>query len=108
LADVAGNLIAQFAKRLEADVLGGSTGPAPTAGTDAPAARLAATEQADADDSVDLLKVVALLMAKRFAPVVAGVVAGAAVGFLLGRSRRRAQAHPAAEDLLAALSRLLS
>jgi hypothetical protein len=108
LADVAGNLIAQFAKRLEADVLGGSTGPAPTAGTDAPAARLAATEQADADDSVDLLKVVALPMAKRFAPVVAGVVAGAAVGFLLGRSRRRAQAHPAAEDLLAALSRLLS
>jgi carbon monoxide dehydrogenase subunit G len=108
LADVAGNLIAQFAKRLEADVLGGSTGPAPTAGTDAPAARLAATEQTDADDSVDLLKVVALPMAKRFAPVVAGVVAGAAVGFLLGRSRRRAQAHPAAEDLLAALSRLLS
>jgi carbon monoxide dehydrogenase subunit G len=108
LADVAGNLIAQFAKRLEADVLGGSTGPAPTAGTDTPASRLAATEQTDAGDSVDLLKVVALPMAKRFAPVVAGVVAGAAVGFLLGRSRRRAQAHPAAEDLLAALSRLLS
>ena len=109
LADVAGNLIAQFARRLEADVLGGSTGPAPTAGTDAPAARLAAPEQTDAGDSVDLLKVVALPMAKRLAPVVAGVVAGAAVGFLLGRSRRRrAPAHPAAEDLLAGLARLLS
>jgi carbon monoxide dehydrogenase subunit G len=108
LADVAGNLIAQFAKRLEADVLDGSTGPAPSAGTDTPAARLAAPEQTDPGDSVDLLKVVALPMAKRFAPVVAGVVAGAAVGFLLGRSRRRSQAHPATEDLLAALSRLLS
>jgi hypothetical protein len=108
LADVAANLIAQFARRLEADVLGGSARPAPTVGTDAPATELAANGQADAVDSVDLLKVVAVPMAKRFAPVVAAVVAGAAVGFLVGRRRHRAQAHPAAEDLLAALSRLLS
>ncbi len=108
LADVAGNLIAQFAKRLEADVLGGSSGPAPTAGTEAPAAKLAATDEAADADSVDLIKVVALPMAKRFAPVVVGVIAGVVVGFLLGRARRRAQAQPAAEDLLAAVSRLLS
>jgi hypothetical protein len=48
-------------------------------------------------------------MAKRFAPVVAGLAAGTAVGFLIGRRRKRA--HPAAvlaEDLQAALARLLS
>jgi carbon monoxide dehydrogenase subunit G len=104
LADVAGNLIAQFAKRLEADVLGGAAVSAPTVGTEA--ART--TEQADPVDSVDLLKVVAVPMARRFAPVVAAVAAGAAIGFLLGRRRSRKQAHPAAEDLLAALSRLRS
>jgi carbon monoxide dehydrogenase subunit G len=94
LADVAGNLIAQFAKRLEADVLGVSAGSAPIA-----------EQQADID-SVDLLKVVAVPMAKRYAPVVAAVAAGAAVGFLLGRRKR---AHPATQridDILAALSRL--
>jgi uncharacterized protein len=71
LADVATNLIGQFAKSLEASVLGDS----------APAA----TAADDAGDSVDLLKVVALPLAKRFAPVIAGVAAGAVVGFLLGR-----------------------
>jgi uncharacterized protein len=72
LADVATNLIGQFAKSLQASVLGDS----------APAA---ATASDDAGDSVDLLKVVALPLAKRFAPVIAGVAAGAVVGFLLGR-----------------------
>ncbi|GBE63562.1 carbon monoxide dehydrogenase subunit G [Mycobacterium sp. MFM001] len=77
LADVATNLIGQFAKRLEADVLG-------SAETSTPASTSA--EQADAD-SVDLLKVVALPLAKRALPVLAGVALGAAIGFALGRRR---------------------
>lgn len=79
LADVAGNLIAQFAKRLEADVLGSAAGAAP---------ELAAAPEPDAGDSVDLIKVVALPLAKRAAPVVAGLAAGGVVGFLLGRNSR--------------------
>ena len=78
LADVSTNLIGQFAKRLEAELLGDS---APSAATAAPASA------ADAEDSVDLLKVVAVPLAKRFAPVVAGLAAGAVIGFLLGRHR---------------------
>jgi uncharacterized protein len=78
LADVSTNLIGQFAKRLEAELLGDS---APSAAATAPAS------QADAGDSVDLLKVVAVPLAKRFAPVVAGLAAGAVIGFLLGRRR---------------------
>jgi carbon monoxide dehydrogenase subunit G len=105
LADVAGNLIAQFAKRLEADVLGGA---APSSETSAPTAEFAAAA-AQPDDTVDLLKVVAVPLAKRAGPVVAAVAAGVAVGFLVGR--RRARPQPAAqrvEDLLNALSRLVS
>lgn len=103
LSDVAGNLIAQFAQRLEADVLGSAaprSAPSAEAQTAAPAAQMA-------DDSVDLFKVVALPIAKRYAPVAAGVAAGLAVGFLLGR-RRRTQTPPALDDLVAALSRLMS
>jgi uncharacterized protein len=105
LADVSTNLIGQFARNLEAELLGGSapSGAAPSAGTASTAA--AAT---DAGDSVDLLKVVAVPMAKRYAPVIAAVAAGAAAGFLLGRRKR---AHPAADladELQAALARLLS
>ena len=74
LADVAGNLIGQFAKSLEASVVGNA---APASATAAPAA--------DAGDSVDLLKVVAVPLAKRIAPVIAGVAAGVAIGFLFGR-----------------------
>jgi uncharacterized protein len=74
LADVAGNLIGQFAKSLEASVVGNA---APASATAAPAA--------DAGDSVDLLKVVAVPLAKRIAPVIAGAAAGVAIGFLLGR-----------------------
>jgi len=73
LADVAGNLIGQFAKSLEASVVGNA---APASATAAPA---------EAGDSVDLLKVVAVPLAKRIAPVVAGVAAGVAIGFLFGR-----------------------
>jgi uncharacterized protein len=101
LADVATNLIGQFAKSLEASVLGDSAPAAATTSAAAPAAT-----QVDAGDSVDLLKVVAVPMAKRFAPVIAGVTAGAAIGFLLGRRKRKSPA--VAEDLQAALLRLLS
>ena len=104
LADVSGNLIAQFAKRLEADLLGGSVKSAETA---APTTEFAVAA-AQPDDTVDLLKVVAVPLAKRAAPIAAGLAAGVAVGFLL--SRRKARPHPAAqrvEELLAALSRLV-
>ncbi|MDT5340436.1 MAG: uncharacterized protein QOD90_5941 [Mycobacterium sp.] len=103
LADVSSNLITQFARSLEADLLGTS---APTGdAVEQPAA------QAAAGDSVDLLKVVALPVAKRAAPVVVTAAAAAAVGFLLGRRNRRKPAIPNSlrpEDIQAALLRLLS
>lgn len=102
LSDVAANLIAQFAQRLEADVLGGSAKP-----QTAPSAEAQTAAPAAADNSVDLVKVVALPIAKRYAPVAAGVAAGFAVGFLVGR-RRRTQTPPVLDDLVAALSRLVS
>jgi uncharacterized protein len=83
LADVAGNLIGQFAKALEADLLGG----APAAQTTSTASE--PTAGAAAGDSVDLLKVVAVPMAKRAAPALVALVAGAAIGFLLGRRNRQ-------------------
>lgn len=104
LADVSGNLIAQFARSLEAELLG----DAPSV-TTAPTTETAAAAALPAGDSVDLLKVVAVPMAKRFAPVLAAVAAGTAVGFLIGRRRRAV--HPAAakaDELLAALTKLLS
>lgn len=101
LADVAGNLIAQFAKALEADLLGGAPVTQTITATSQPAA-------AEAGDSVDLLKVVAVPMAKRAAPAIAALAAGALVGFLLGRRKRRPRAQQLPEELLAALSRLLS
>jgi carbon monoxide dehydrogenase subunit G len=99
LADVSGNLIAQFAKRLEADLLGDA---APVNVAAAPV-----VAEQDSEESVDLLKVVALPVAKRFGPVAAGVAAGVAVGFLFGRRKRKAQSAPGAE-LQALLARLLS
>jgi carbon monoxide dehydrogenase subunit G len=107
LADVACNLIGQFAKALEADMLGGAQAAAQDFST---ASQPTAAAAADAGDSVDLLKVVAAPMAKRAAPALAALAAGAAIGFLLGRRKRNAQIHPAAlkaDDLLAALSRLV-
>ena len=103
LADVSSNLITQFATALEADLLGVS---APTGDTvERPDA------QAAAGDSVDLLKVVALPIAKRAAPAIAAAAAAATVGFLLGRRSRRNSTlanilRP--EDIQAALMRLLS
>lgn len=103
LSEVATNLIGQFATNLEADLLGGSRDVA-TSTTAAPAG----TEN-KAADSVDLLKVVALPMAKRFAPVIAALVAGLVTGFLLGRRRKRpGPSAGLADDLQAALARLLS
>ena len=77
LADVAGNLIGQFAKSLEASVVGDAA-PLPGCRRRAAAAGCRPTR-------VDLLKVVAMPLAKRIAPVIAGVAAGVAIGFLLGR-----------------------
>jgi carbon monoxide dehydrogenase subunit G len=103
LADVAANLIGQFARALEAELLGGSpTTTAPTAET------ISAASQPAAGDSVDLLKVVAVPMARRAAPAVAALAAGAVVGFLLGRRSRRTRAQQLPENLVAALSRLVS
>ncbi len=106
LADVSGNLIAQFARSLEAELL--ESVPAAKASENGSAAATSVTAAADADDSVDLLKVVAVPMAKRFAPVLAAVAAAGAVGFLLGRRKRRGPAAVLADDLQAALVRLLS
>lgn len=108
LADVSSSLIGQFARSLEAELLGSASG-AGTATTTAPTAEAAVAAAQPGADSVDLLKVVALPVAKRAAPVLAGVAVGAALGFLLGK--RRKPAHPAAikaDELIAALSRLVS
>lgn len=88
LGEVAGSLIAQFAKALEADILGGApTTTAPTVTTAPTAETLTAPSQPTAGDSVDLLKVIAVPMAKRFAPALVALVAGGIIGFLLGRRR---------------------
>lgn len=105
LADIASSLIGQFAQRLEADLLG----DAPTTTTAPTTEAATAAAQATPADSVDLVKVMALPLAKRAAPVAAGLAAGTAVGFLLGRRRRRAQpAAVLAEDVQAVLARLLA
>jgi len=105
LADVAGNLIAQFARRLEADLQGGAAEQTTTAAT---AEQVTAAAAPSADDSVDLVKVVALPIAKRYAPVVAALAGGLAAGILIGRRRRSPHVPPALDELLAALSRLTS
>ncbi|KWX61384.1 SRPBCC family protein [Mycobacterium sp. NAZ190054] len=107
LADVSGNLIAQFARSLEAELTGGAA-PAPKASQNGSATAASVTATPDSGDSVDLLKVVAVPMAKRFGPVFAAAAAAGAVGFLLGRRRRKAPATVLADDLQAALARLLA
>ena len=79
LADVSGNLIAQFARSLEAELLGGSTPAATPPENGSAAPRLAAATDRDP------LKVVALPVAK----VRAGVLAAAAAGVWLRLGRRR-------------------
>ena len=105
LADVSSNLIGQFARNLEAELLGGS---APSGATPSAATASTAAAATDAGDAVDLLKVVAVPMAKRYAPVIAAVTAGAAAGFLLGRRKRANPAADLTDELQAALARLLS
>jgi carbon monoxide dehydrogenase subunit G len=107
LADVSGNLIAQFARSLEAELLGGSV-PAAKASENGSAAATPLAAVPDAGDSVDLLKVVAVPMAKRFAPVLVAAAAAGAVGFVVGRRKRKTPAGVLADDLQAALIRLLS
>ncbi len=103
LADVSSNLIAQFAKRLEADLLG-DVAPAATGSPDAAAQAVAAAPAAG--DSVDLLKVIALPVAKRFGPVVLAAAAAGLVGFAVGRRKRSPQ--PGTDELLRALLTRLS
>ncbi|MBI3226740.1 MAG: SRPBCC family protein [Mycolicibacterium cosmeticum] len=101
LADVSSNLIEQFARSLEAELLGGAAPSDTQPGeTVAPASA----------DSVDLLKVVAVPVAKRFGPVLAAAAAAGAVGFLAGRRKRKAVPPAAAvsAELQALLARLLS
>ena len=102
LADVSGNLIAQFARSLEAELLGGAP-----ASTSAPTTE-AATASAQPADSVDLLKVVAVPVAKRYGPAVAAAAAAGAVGFLVGRRKRAAPPATASAELQALLTRLLA
>lgn len=109
LADVSGHLIDQFAKNLEADLLGGSTTTqAPTAETITAAAQPASAVQDNAINSLALAKAVAPALAKRYAPIAVGVAAGVALGFLLGRGRRKSPAAVVTDDLQAALLKLLS
>jgi carbon monoxide dehydrogenase subunit G len=105
LADVAANLIGQFAEALEADVRGEAPGQSVAA------AGQPTTAQPDGGDSVDLLRVVAVPLAKRAAPALAALAGGVAIGFVIGRRKSKARTRPAGlttDDLLAALSRLLS
>jgi uncharacterized protein len=103
LADVSSNLIAQFARSLEAELLGGLP---PAAGSTAAAPLAAAPAPADTE-SLDLLKVVAVPVAKRFAPLLVAAAAAGAAGFLIGRRKRPSPATLPTE-LQAALARLLS
>ncbi|RDH76512.1 carbon monoxide dehydrogenase [Mycolicibacterium moriokaense] len=105
LADVSTNLIGQFARNLEADLVG-VTAPSGAPSPSAAAATAAAAASGDGD-SVDLLKVVAVPMAKRYAPAVAAIAAGLTVGFVLGRRKRRHPAADLADEVQAALAKLL-
>ena len=101
LADVSGNLIAQFAKSLEAELLGGAAAPA--------SAAAATVTPGDSGDSVDLLKVVAMPVAKRFGPLLAAAAAAGVVGFLVGRRKRKPPPAAATDEVLhALLARLLA
>ncbi|MDV3129341.1 SRPBCC family protein [Mycobacterium sp. 21AC1] len=108
LADVAGNLIGQFAKNLEAELLGPAT---PSAESDsATAGSEQAPQQGAPINAIALAKVMAVPMAKRFAPAIGAVAAAGVLGFVLGRAGRKSRRHTAltAEDLQAALLRLVS
>ena len=92
LADVAGNLIAEFATRLEeslgTDVPGGFAQADLTPETDSSPLRFTAAVGTH-DESVDLLKVVALPLARRVAPIATALATGLVAGFVLGRATAR-------------------
>lgn len=108
LADVAGSLIDQFARSLEAELLGGK---APAAERDFAADSPGqAPQEAAPINALALAKVMAVPMAKRFAPAIGAVAAAGVLGFLFGRVGRKNRKHNtiSAEDLHAALLRLVS
>ncbi|MBX8688705.1 MULTISPECIES: SRPBCC family protein [Mycobacteriaceae] len=108
LADVAGSLIDQFAKSLEAELLGETTSAAET-GSAASGAEQPPQEAAPIN-ALALAKVMAVPMAKRFAPAIGAVAAAGVLGFLVGRAGRgkRQNTGLSTEDLQAALLRLVS
>ncbi|MGV0676857.1 SRPBCC family protein [Mycolicibacterium fortuitum] len=108
LADVAGSLIDQFARSLESELLGGATAAAET-GSAAAAPEQAAQEAAPIN-ALALAKVMAVPMAKRFAPAIGAVAAAGVLGFLVGRAGRSKNKNTglSTEDLHAALLRLVS
>lgn len=108
LADVAGSLIDQFARSLESELLGGATAAAET-GSAAAAPEQAAQEAAPIN-ALALAKVMAVPMAKRFAPAIGAAAAAGVLGFLVGRAGRSKNKNTglSTEDLHAALLRLVS
>lgn len=108
LADVAGSLIDQFAKSLEAELLGGATPSEEASSAGAPSAQ--APQEAAPINALALAKVMAVPMAKRFAPAIGAVAAAGVLGFLVGRAGRtkRKSTGLSTEDLHAALLRLVS
>ncbi|GFG73566.1 SRPBCC family protein [Mycobacterium botniense] len=80
LADVANKLIAQFAERLEEDLLSQANSaaqPQPAQPISSGAAR--------GTEPIKIVSVVAGPLARRAAPVLAGLLVGAVMGWLLGR-----------------------
>ncbi|WP_454792265.1 SRPBCC family protein [Mycolicibacterium lutetiense] len=108
LADVSGSLIDQFAKSLEAELLGGTALSAET-GSAAGSSEQAPQEAAPIN-ALALAKVMAVPMAKRFAPAIGAVAVAGVLGFLVGRAGRntRRSSGLTTEDLHAALLRLVS
>ncbi|OMC05489.1 SRPBCC family protein [Mycolicibacterium fortuitum] len=108
LADVAGSLIDQFARSLESELVGGATAAAET-GSAAAASEQAAQEAAPIN-ALALAKVMAVPMAKRFAPAIGAAAAAGVLGFLVGRAGRSKNKNTglSTEDLHAALLRLVS
>jgi uncharacterized protein len=106
LADVAGSLIDQFARSLEAELL---AGPA-HAGQSGSAAAEQAPQEAAPINALALAKVMAVPMAKRFAPAIGAAAVAGVLGFLIGRAGRKNRSHNTltSEDLQAALLRLVS
>jgi carbon monoxide dehydrogenase subunit G len=83
LSDVAGTLIDQFARSLEAELLAGSA-PAAENGS---AATAPEGQQGAPINAIALAKLMAVPMAKRFAPAIGAVAVAGVLGYLLGRRR---------------------